>query len=121
MLRLRAVDEVLDVGAGAQTQFSILGCHPSKEVIFLVAGAFHVVAYHLGGGKVQYLGRVVSLGDGDRVEAATGPPLSTRTCSSGPSRCGGVVARWCAASRPSTAANSAASVSDHTMLRAAAA
>jgi len=70
VLRLRAVDEVLDVGAGAQTQFSILGCHPSKEVIFLVAGAFHVVAYHLGGGKVQYLGRIVSLGDGDRVEAA---------------------------------------------------
>ncbi|CAD6252771.1 unnamed protein product [Miscanthus lutarioriparius] len=29
---------VLHQGAGAQTQFSILGCHPSKEVIFLVAG-----------------------------------------------------------------------------------
>lgn len=64
-------DEVIDVGAGgAPTRFSILGCHPSKEVVFLFAGAFHVVAYHLGGGKVQYLGRVVTLGDGDRVEAA---------------------------------------------------
>lgn len=60
----------LDVGAGALNRFSILGCHPSREVIFLVAGAFHVVAYHLGSGKVQYLGRIVSLGDGDRVEAA---------------------------------------------------
>jgi len=38
-------------------------------VIFLVAGAFHIVAYHLSDGKVQYLGRIVSLGDGDRVEA----------------------------------------------------
>jgi hypothetical protein len=63
-------DEVLDVVAGAPTRFSILGCHPSEEVIFLVAGAFHVVAYRLGSGEVEYLGRIVSLGDGDRVEAA---------------------------------------------------
>ncbi|RLM73763.1 uncharacterized protein C2845_PM15G09260 [Panicum miliaceum] len=60
--------EVLDVGAGAPSPFSVLGCHPDKEVIFLAAGAFHVVAYHLGSGKVQYLGRVMSPGDGDRLE-----------------------------------------------------
>ncbi|KAL6650753.1 hypothetical protein ACP70R_009678 [Stipagrostis hirtigluma subsp. patula] len=63
-------DELLgDAAAGAPSPFSVLGCHPSKEVIYLAAGAFHVVAYHLGSGKVQYLGRVVSLGDGDRVES----------------------------------------------------
>jgi hypothetical protein len=49
--------ELPDVGAGAPSPFSVLGCHPDKEVIFLAAGAFHVVAYHLGSGKVQYLGR----------------------------------------------------------------
>ncbi|CAL5067986.1 unnamed protein product [Urochloa decumbens] len=64
-------DELLPhVGAGAppSSPFSILGCHPSEEVVYLAAGAFHVVAYRLGSDKVQYLGRVMSLGDGDRVE-----------------------------------------------------
>ncbi|KAG2566402.1 hypothetical protein PVAP13_7NG193800 [Panicum virgatum] len=31
--------ELLDVGAGAPSPFSVLGCHPDKEVIFLAAGA----------------------------------------------------------------------------------
>ncbi|RCV33758.1 hypothetical protein SETIT_7G108200v2 [Setaria italica] len=61
-------DELIDVGAGAPSPFSILGCHPDKEVVYLAAGAFHVVAYHLGSAKVQYLGRVMSLGDGDRLD-----------------------------------------------------
>ncbi|CAN6248754.1 unnamed protein product [Urochloa humidicola] len=63
-------DELPHVGVGASvpSPFSILGCHPSEEVVYLAAGAFHVVAYRLGGDKVQYLGRVMSLGDGDRVE-----------------------------------------------------
>ncbi|KAF8714811.1 hypothetical protein HU200_027341 [Digitaria exilis] len=58
-----------DVGDGAPPPFTVLGCHPEREVVFLAAGAFHVVAYHLGGGKkVQYLGRVMSMGDGDRLD-----------------------------------------------------
>jgi hypothetical protein len=61
--------ELLDVGAGAPPPVSVLGCHPDKEVIFLASGAFHVVAYHLGSGKGQYLGRVMSPGDGDRLES----------------------------------------------------
>ncbi|XP_062227394.1 uncharacterized protein LOC133925501 [Phragmites australis] len=60
--------ELLGGAACSPPPFSFLGCHPSKEVIYLAAGAFHVVAYHLGSAKVQYLGRVMSLGDGDRVE-----------------------------------------------------
>ncbi|CAL5031908.1 unnamed protein product [Urochloa decumbens] len=66
-------DELLPhAGAGAppSSPFSILGCHPSKDVVYLAAGAFHVVAYRLGSDKVRYLGRVMSLGDGDRVEGA---------------------------------------------------
>ncbi|KAF8703196.1 hypothetical protein HU200_031983 [Digitaria exilis] len=66
-----------DVGDGAPPPFTVLGCHPEREVVFLAAGAFHVVAYHLGGGKkVQYLGRVMSLGDGDRLDGV----LAYRPC-----------------------------------------
>ncbi|CAL5016824.1 unnamed protein product [Urochloa decumbens] len=66
-------DELLPhVGAVAPppSPLSILGCHPSEEVVYLAAGAFHVVAYRLVSDKVQYLGRVTSLGDGDRLEGA---------------------------------------------------
>ncbi|KAL6843557.1 hypothetical protein ACP4OV_026619 [Aristida adscensionis] len=55
--------------AGSPSPFLVLGCHPVEAVVYLAAGAFHVVAYHLGGGKVRYMGRVLSLSDGDRVEA----------------------------------------------------
>uniref|UniRef100_A0A0D9W5C6 F-box domain-containing protein n=1 Tax=Leersia perrieri TaxID=77586 RepID=A0A0D9W5C6_9ORYZ len=49
--------------------FHVMGFHPSKEVLFLAAGAFHVVAYHLGGsGKVQYLGRATSRKKVERVK-----------------------------------------------------
>ncbi|CAN6235101.1 unnamed protein product [Urochloa humidicola] len=59
---------IVGVGGAPPSPFSILGCHPSEEVVYLAAGAFHVVAYRLGSDKVQYLGRLTSLGDGDRLE-----------------------------------------------------
>jgi hypothetical protein len=48
-------NEVLGDGdaAGAPSPFAILGCHPSQDVVYLASGALHVVAYHLGSGKVQ--------------------------------------------------------------------
>lgn len=60
-----------DLPSGSPPPFSILGCHASgqEEVVYLASGAaFHVVAYHLGSGKVRYMGRVVSLDDRDRLD-----------------------------------------------------
>uniref|UniRef100_R7W721 DUF1618 domain-containing protein n=1 Tax=Aegilops tauschii TaxID=37682 RepID=R7W721_AEGTA len=36
--------------------FAILGFHPYKEVVYLSADMFDVVAYHLSDSKIQYLG-----------------------------------------------------------------
>ncbi|KAF0893198.1 hypothetical protein E2562_023220 [Oryza meyeriana var. granulata] len=53
-------EEAQAAGAATPHPFHIVGFHPSKEVLFLAPGAFHVVAYHLRSGKVQYLGRTTS-------------------------------------------------------------
>lgn len=63
-------DELVDVGAGTPSP-SVLdpGVPPGQGGgLRRRRVAFHVVAYHLGSGKVQYLGRVMSLGDGDRLD-----------------------------------------------------
>ncbi|KAK3144700.1 hypothetical protein QOZ80_4AG0316550 [Eleusine coracana subsp. coracana] len=62
---------LLDADAASPSPFAILGCNPGhqEEVVYLASGdVFHVVAYHLGTGKVRYMGRVVSLRDGDRLD-----------------------------------------------------
>lgn len=41
---------------GDWVHFEILGFHPYKEVVYLAADMFDVVAYHLSDSKIQYLG-----------------------------------------------------------------
>lgn len=47
-----------DVVTHGSTNMSIVGFHPYKEVIFLCESTTRVVAYHLNGSKVQYLGNI---------------------------------------------------------------